>query len=399
MRTLPNTRVITYIRENVLADALFEETKLMELSLISGTNSSILGNIYVGRVKNIVKNIQSAFVEIEGGILCYLSLEDVKNPIYVKAKKQDRLAEGDELLVQVSREAVKTKAPSVTTSLSLTGKYLVLTTGNSVVGYSSKLRSGEKERLKELVQNWELPCGLIVRTNAALASTEALENEYAVLLEKYRFLTQQAVHRAVFSCVQKNRPSYLTSILGSRSDSLREIVTDDKELYRQIQDFLQEEMPEDTEKLRLYEERMQPLKALYRLEKGMEEALGQRVWLRSGGYLVIEPTEALTVIDVNTGKCISGKNKQETVRKINQEAAREIAHQLRLRNLSGIILVDFIDMEEKEDPEILLEMMREQLRADPLKATAVDMTKLGLMEITRKKEKKTLLEQAKECGI
>lgn len=402
MKTLDNTRIVTYIREGVLADALCENGHLVELSLISDKNSSILGNIYVGKVKNIVKNIQAAFVEIAEGIVCYLPLEDAKHPVYVKPKKQERLVEGDELLVQVSREAVKTKAPSVTTNLSLTGKYLVLTTGNCTIGYSSKLKPGEKERLKLLIRGFELSetgPGLIVRTNASLASLEELESEYQMLLKKYHFLTEQAIHRTVYSCVLKSRASYLTSILGSRSDSLQEIVTDNKELYEQIQEFLLEEMPQDVKKLRFYEDRLLPLKALYRLEKGMAEALSERVWLKSGAYLVIEPTEALTVIDVNTGKCIVGKNKQETIRKINQEAAREITRQVRLRNLSGIILVDFVDMEEKEDSEILLEMMKEQLKADPLKAAAVDMTKLGLMELTRKKQKKTLLEQAKECGI
>jgi len=397
---LDNTRIITYIKEGVLADALCEDGHLMELSLISDKNSSILGNIYVGKVKNIVKNIQAAFVEIADGMLCYLPLEDVRHPVYVKPKKQAGLVEGDELLVQVSREAVKTKAPSVTTNLSLTGKYLVMTTGNQTIGYSSRLSQEEKERLKLLIRDWELPdAGLIIRTNASRASAEELSEEFQKLLAKYRFLTEQAVHRTVYSCVQKSRPAYLTSILGSRSDMLKEIVTDDKELYEQIRDFLQEEMPKDAGKLRLYEDRLLPLKALYRLEKGLADALSERVWLRSGAYLVIEPTEALTVIDVNSGKCTAGKNKQETIKKINLEAAKEITRQLRLRNLSGIIVVDFVDMEEKEDSETLLEMMREQLKADPQKAAAVDMTKLGLMELTRKKQKKTLLEQAKECGI
>lgn len=398
--TLDNTRIITYIRDGVLADAFCENGVLTELSLISDHQTSILGNIYVGKVKNIVKNIQAAFVEIENGLLCYLPLEDVKSPIYVKHGKQNQLVEGDELLVQVAREAVKTKAPSVTTNLSLTGKYLVLTTGNCTVGYSSKLKTEEKDRLKELISGWDLPkVGLIVRTNAAMAEEEELLREYEELLRQHQFLTVQAVHRTAYSCVKKNPPAYLTSILGCRSDRLKEIVTDDRELYEEIQAFLLAQMPGDSEKLRLYEDKQLPLKTLYRLEKGLAEALGERVWLKSGAYLVIEPTEALTVIDVNTGKYTGGKNKQEAIRKINQEAAKEIARQLRLRNLSGIILVDFVDMAEKEASKKLLETMREMLKADPMKAAAVDMTELGLMELTRKKQKKTLLEQAKECGI
>ncbi|MCI8821600.1 MAG: ribonuclease E/G [Lachnospiraceae bacterium] len=397
---MESRRIITCVREGVLADALLEDGHLAELSLIPKKHASILGNIYTGRVKNIVKNIQAAFVEIEPGLLCYLPLEEVRSPIYTRPKKQERLAEGDELLVQVCREAVKTKAPSVTTNLNLTGKYLVLTTGNQVTGYSSRLKGEEKARLKGILEEWgRLPAGLIVRTNAGQAKETELWKECERLCETYRYLTEHAVHRTACSCVLESRPPYLTSILGSRSESLKEILTDDPKLYGQIRKFLMEEMPEDTEKLRFYEDTGLSLKALYRLEKGLNDALAARVWLKSGAYLVIEPTEALTVIDVNTGKYTGGRDKQETIRKINLEAAREIAGQLRLRNLSGIILVDFVDLDKKEAQEELLLYMRELLKRDSMKAAAVDMTALGLMEITRKKQKKTLAEQAKECGI
>lgn len=398
-----NIRVITYLREHILADALYCDGCLTELSLLPDHKASILGNIYIGKVKNIVKNIQAAFVEIEDGILCYLPLEDVRHPIRIRSARdgqENRLIEGDELLVQVSREAVKTKAPTVTTNLSLTGKYLVLTTGNLTVGYSSKLKEQQKEQLKTYVQNLgPLETGLIVRTNAASAAPEELNQEYSRLLVQYHFLTEQAIHRIVHSCVLKSRPDYLTSILGSFSESLTEILTDDQALYKQILDFLMEEMPKDAGKLRLYKDALLPLKALYSIEKGLFEALGSRVWLKSGAYLIIEPTEALTVIDVNSGKYSGRKNKQETIRKINQEAAHKIARQMRLRNLSGIIVVDFVDMETKEDTEQLIELMQKLLKSDPQKSTVIDMTGLGLMEITRKKQKKTLAEQAKECGI
>lgn len=398
-------RVLTHMREDVLADALFtkepeKNERLTELSLISTEKKPILGNIYVGKVKDIVKNIQAAFVEIADGILCYLPLQDVKLPIYVKQARQEKLTEGDELLVQVCREAVKSKAPSVTTNLSLTGKYLVLTTGNRVLGFSARLKAADKERLKILVQAFPPhEAGLIVRTDAAQAADEEIREEYERLFKRYTYLTEQAVHRSVHACVYKSPPPYLVSALGSGSGSLAEIVTDDRELYEQMREFLLEEAPRDAGKLRLHEDGQLSLAALYRLEKGLRDALSERVWLKSGAYLVIEPTEAMTVIDVNTGKYTGGKNKQETARRINQEAAREIAVQLRLRNLSGIILADFVDMDDEEDSENLLEYMRERLKTDSMKAAAVDMTRLGLMELTRKKQKKTLAEQAKECGI
>ncbi len=397
---MDNTRVITYIKEDVLADALLTDGRLSELSLSPSDARPLLGNIYVGRVKNIVKNIHAAFVEIEDGMLCYLPLEDAKAPIYTKSKKTERLAEGDELLVQVSREAQKTKVPSVTTQISLSGKYLVLNLGKPGVGCSAKLPAEERQRLKGLAERFPLPedYGLIMRTNAEGIQEAELHAEFDKLLAKQNFLTGQAIHRTVFSCVYRERPTYLNSILGNRSGTLKEIVTDDESIFQEIQDFLREEMPEEAGKLRLYKERLQPLKSLYRLEKGLSDALQARVWLKSGAYLVIEHTEAMTVIDVNTGKCITGKDKRETVRKINLEAAAEISRQLRLRNLSGMILVDFVDM-DGDGPHELLSFMRERLRDDPMKATAVDMTQLGLMELTRRKQKKPLREQAKECGL
>lgn len=393
-------RIITHWNDQALADALYEDGRLTELSLIPKGRETLLGNIYVGKVKNIVKNIQAAFVEIENGVVCYLPLEDVRHPIYTKPKNREALTEGDELLVQVSREAVKTKAPSVTTNLSLTGRYLVLTTGNRMTGYSARLGAADKKRLAELLETMEFPdAGVIVRTDAGAAEEKEIRAEAGRLLEQYRFLTEQAVHRTVYSCVKRSRPEYLASLFGSRCGSLTEILTDDPALYGQIRGFLLEEMPKEAEKLRLYEDRTLSLKALYRMEKGLSDALSRQLWLKSGASLVIEPTEALTVIDVNTGKCTRGKNRQETIRSINREAAGEIARQMRLRNLSGIILVDFVDMEKKEDGQELLSFMRRLLKGDPMKASAVDLTELGLMELTRKKQKKTLLEQAKECGL
>ena len=248
-------RILTFLRPDVLADAYYEDNTLTELSLIPRGKESLLGNIYVGRVKNIAKNIRAAFVEVEGGMICYLPLEDVQEPVWACMKKGEQLAEGDLLLVQVSREAVKSKAPSVTTHLNLSGKYLVLTTGNRRMGYSSRFSAEEKERLKALTGQWaEDDAGWIVRTNAAKACSEELEMEHRRLLSQYEYLRTRAVHRLACSCVWKSRPPYLDTILGSRENILQEILTDDTDLYAQIRQFMEEEMPEDLEKLRLYED-------------------------------------------------------------------------------------------------------------------------------------------------
>ena len=188
-------------------------------------------------------------------------------------------------------------------------------------------------------------------------------------------------------------PEYLYSLQNLNQGQLDAIITDDLAIYEQIRDYLQEFQPENCQKLRFYEDKLVSLNKLYSLDIRLQEALQERVWLKSGGYLVIQPTEALIVIDVNSGKSIAKKQAQEHYLKINLEAAEEIAHQLRLRNLSGIIIIDFIDMKSEEDNDTLMKSLRSYVRTDHVRVQVVDMTKLHLVELTRKKIKKSLKEQ------
>lgn len=188
-------------------------------------------------------------------------------------------------------------------------------------------------------------------------------------------------------------PGYIAAIRDSFGGTLEEIITDVPEYHRELKAYLEMCQKEDAGCLTLYEDSLLPLGRLYSLETAFEKALGKNVWLKSGGYLVIEPTEAMTVIDVNTGKYSGRKKMQDTVYKINMEAADEIGRQLRLRNLSGIIIVDFIDMERDEDRKALLAHLGEVVLKDPVKTTVVDMTALNLVELTRKKVRKPLHEQ------
>lgn len=186
---------------------------------------------------------------------------------------------------------------------------------------------------------------------------------------------------------------YIKQLRNMRQDELDEIITDDKEIYEQAHEFLKAHQPGDLDKLRFYSDESYSLWKLYGLETILDDAIRTRVWLKSGGYLVIEPTEALTVVDVNTGKYDGNKNAEATFVKINQEAAAETAKQLRLRNISGIIIIDFIDMKTEADKLDVLSTLNSELKKDPVKATLVDMTKLNLAEVTRKKVKKSLREQ------
>ena len=367
----------------------------MEISCDIEEERSLIGNIYVGKVKNIVKNIDAAFVEIKKGVLCFLPLSEAEDAIFTNPKDNKKLTIGDELLVQVLKDGVKTKAPVVSTNLNFTGRYFVFTTKRKEeLGVSNKLESADRKRLQDFVrQKDDDDFGVIIRTNAKTATEKELDAEYAYLKEIHNKVVNFGVHKTVFSLLMQDEAPYIKQLRNIRQDELEEIITDDKEIYEQAREFLSKHQPGDLDKLRLYEDESYSLWKLYGLETVLDDATRTRVWLKSGGYLVVEPTEALTVIDVNTGKYDGNKKADATFKKINLEAAIETAKQLRLRNISGIIIIDFIDMKSEEDKQDVLNALTQELKKDPVKAALVDMTKLNLAEVTRKKVKKSLREQ------
>ena len=409
--------------------ALLSDGHCRSLTLESG-DESLLGNIYIGKVKNVVKNINAAFIDLGGGKTGYFSLAENPVPLYVDelnrmssysgqepdsalVKSARKLKAGDELLVQVSRDALKTKDPSVTCCLNFPGTYMVLTVGKPQIGFSAKIKDNVwKERVREaLLAHKDERFGLIVRTNGAAASIDTLCAETEKLKQQMDELFARAACRTCYSLLEQGTPPYIQSLRDAKKGTLSEIITDVPEYAKKIEAWLEEEKEADKEqkenqpqadknesinqavpKLSLYTDENLPLMKLYRMESVLKSASDRRVWMKSGGYLVIEPTEALTVIDVNTGKYTGKKTPAETILKINLEAAHEVARQLSLRNLSGIIIVDFIDMESKEDQETLMRTLGEELSRDPVKTILVDMTQLGLVEITRKKVRRPLHE-------
>lgn len=370
---------------------------VMQINVRDTDSKRILGNIYIGKIKNIAANIEAAFVELEGGLLCYVPLSELKTAICTNRTWTGKPRPGDEVLIQVTKEALKTKLPGATGKLSLTGTYLVLTTGKCILGLSGKLSSSVKERLKGALSDLVTEdYGFIVRTNAAYVGEEEIRREAQMLAEQYEGLMQRAKSRSCFSCLYWAEQDCMEDLRGTNLGTLTEIVTDLPEVRNAAEAFLKTYGKDSPAVVRFYEDAILPLYKLYSLEKVLEEALRERVWLKSGGYLVIQPTEALTVIDVNTGKFDGHKKPEETFRKINREAAKEAARQMRLRNLSGILLIDFIDMKDPDHTRELASYLRECLKTDPVKADFVDFTKLGLAEITRKKVLKPLREQLRE---
>ena len=376
----------------------------MELMLEEKGKKSILGNIYVGQVENIAANIQAAFVMIDPDTRCYLPLSDVKNPVFSSGRTGDApLRPGDMLLVQVSREAMKGKLPAVTTNLNFTGKYLVLTTGEKKIGFSKKLIQEEKNKLNKWLEEERAVSpreyGIVVRTNAGEASKEEFLTELSFLKSLYEKTAVYGRSRTCFSCVYETEPFYMNAVRDTYSKHLDEIVTDIPEVFEHITAYLKEVSHGEENKVRLYEDALLPLYKLYRIGMVLEEVQKQKVWLKSGGFLVIQQTEAFVSIDVNSGKFTGKKKAEETYRKINLEAAGEIARQLRLRNLSGIILIDFINMENPDHQDELFHVLQKHLRKDSVKAKAVDITPLHILEMTRKKVRRPLSEDLKEISL
>lgn len=397
-----NRKLIITKQKDHIVTAVMEEEQVVELHCSNEEPSEApkLGNIYVGRVKNVVANINAAFIEVEGGVECYYAILENPAPIFTKKIGKKSLCIGDELLVQISKEAVKTKAPTVTSKLNLTGKYAVLTYGDTRAGVSAKIEKSERDELQALAKEYATAeYGIIMRTNAKGVSKELLEKELQGLVSDYQKLVAVAPTRICFSKLRSAPKEYLTELRNIYQEGLTDIIVEDKQIYEEVKHYLSEEQPEDLEKLRLYEDKLLPLHKLYGIEKHLEHALKEYVWLKSGAYLVIQPTEALTVIDVNTGKCVSKKKDEDTYYKINLEAAKEAARQIRLRNLSGIILIDFINLSNQEYMDNLLYALTKELKKDPVVTTFVDVTKLQLVEITRKKVRRPLHEVLSLGGL
>ncbi len=370
---------------------LFEDGKAMEIRCYEA--DSILGNVYRTRVSNLSPNINAAFVDIKKGESCYLSMDDYHG---------EKLKVGDLVTVQVVRDKIKTKRYAVTTDISLQGDYAV-TTLFAPVGVSSKITdSARKKELKTLMQNLliaeqdaqfylaegnvaeierikKLTLGGIIRTQAEHAEDAAITREIEGQARLLYSIMKKSEYATQYTCLYHTEVEYIKDIRRMHALQDVEIVTD---------------IPEVTEaipKIPLYTDEY-TLTLRYSLASLLEKTLSKRAYLKSGAYLVIEPTEAMTVIDVNSGKSIKGKNAEEQFLKINIEAAKEIARQLRLRNISGIVMIDFINMKEESHNHELMKNLAEYVRTDPVRTTVVDMTKLGLVELTRQKGKRALHE-------
>ncbi|MGN0435778.1 MAG: ribonuclease E/G [Wujia sp.] len=354
---------------------------------------SIVGNVYMGRISNIVENIGAIFVDIKNGESCYLAMED-----YIPEKKP---RVDDLVLVQVVKDRIKTKQANVTTNISITGDYVIVQ-ANGVVGASNKSKSiAEKENKKEFVRQIindfdntkkciDIHYGAIIRTEAFQVSEEELKKETVRLLCQLDDMINLSKYSKSYSCLLHKESKYVADAMFYNRTADAAVITDLQEVYDHIIDTLNNAAGLDH--VTLYKDESISLASLYNLNVAVDKALSQKAFLKSGAYLVIEPTEAMVVIDVNSGKAIKGKCSEEAILKINMEAAKEIARQLRIRNLSGMILIDFISMKSSANNDILMEELRKEVLFDRIPTLVVDMTKLGIVEVTRKKLHKPIYE-------
>ncbi len=366
----------------------------------SKTEQEIVGNIYIGRVSEVVPGMDGAFVSISSSQKVFLPLRECKNLILINRnldpEKAISLKQGDELVVQITSAAVKTKLPGAAGSLSFTGNYCVCQMNGHGIHFSKKLSPEQIQELKQAISNTDIPgrkgCSFTIRTNAGLLpDLEPLFMEMKQFAELISEIRQTCMHRTVYSCLYQNETETVKALKGIPLDRYDEIVTDCPAAYRELEHF------PSPAGLRFYQDELLALAKLYSLETHLKQALSKTVWLSCGGYLVIEPTEAMTVIDVNSGKGtnVKGSKRNHLYFNVNLEAAKEIARQLKLRNLSGMIMVDFINMDSKEEEKKLLQSLGKWLENDPIKTRLVDITALGIVEITRKKERKPLKEYFK----
>ena len=397
MNRLAITRVAIKEKSNKkhLAYIMLDEKRDFVDFQVFNHEESLLNSIYVARVDNIVPNINAAFVRISPKQVCYLPLEDVQAPLYVKKQSDLKvLSIGDEIVVQVVKDAIKTKDPVVSTKLTLAGRYCVLTTESTALGVSRKLSGEEQGRMNELLHaevgslSKDNNFGMIIRTNALEATEDELKIDLTETIERFLLLKSKASHLTAFSVLETTDAPYIQKLKSTDISALDGIYTDEDDIFTEIQ----EKLPylKDKDLLSLYKDDRVSLSTLYNFRGSLDKLVEKRVWLKSGANIIIEQLETMTVVDVNSGKNLS---KNETaLLEINKEAAVEIARQLRLRNISGMIIIDFINMKTKEHMDELVAVLKAQIKKDSIPCAFMDVTKLGLVELTRKKTYKSLKE-------
>jgi len=391
--------ILTHIHGRAMS-LLVQNDLLTTAQVIPFSNPDQVGEIYIGKIKNVLKNINAYFVEIGEGQICYLSFQDAQSAYVLNRKLPEaipsHLVQGDELPVQITKNPLKTKLASVSAALELQSEYFVIKAGMAGLGVSNKIDKVRTKQIRSILEpllptDAAIPFTVIARTSCQELKEDRLVEEFHQQCKNFLALFQNAHFKTCFSCLQANSSPVCTAVYNVPAHEYQEIVTDDPAWYELLQSDANLKNC-----IRLYSNENITLANLYGLHAKLENACSRKVWMKSGANLIIEQTECLNTIDVNTGKNLKGNSPNDTILQINKEAAREAAIQIRLRNLSGIIIIDFINMNDKKLEEELLKYLSELTATDPVPTRVIDITPLGLVEITRKKINSSLSEQLKE---
>lgn len=378
--------------------AVVENGVLQELYIERLRNKGIVGNIYKGQVSRVLPGMEAAFVDIGLERAAFLHVNDLDLP---EGEDEERsrpaiselLHEGQDLLVQVIKDPIGTKGARLTTHITVPSRYLVYMPNSSNVGISSKIdQEDERNRLRELVtccMEKAKSGGYIARTAAEGTNTDELERDVQFLCKLWDSIKENATSLGSGNVVHEDLPLAFRALRDMVGESIEKVRIDSRETFQRLQRFAQRYVPSIAERIEHYQGE-RPIFDLYGIEDEVQRALERKVQLKSGGYLIIDQTEAMTTIDVNTGAFVGSRNLEETIFKTNLEAAQAISRQLRLRNLGGIIILDFIDMTQEEHKQQVIRALEKALEKDHAKTQVSEVSTLGLVEMTRKRTRESL---------
>ena len=396
----------TYVisrREGQILSFLFDSDGKTERIWAEDQKTQRPGNFYLARITKLVPGQDAAFIDYAPGKSGYLQLDTCGNAIVIHKGSAPALQAGDELVVSLRRINAGPKLPVFSGTLELTGFYSAVRLKKESPGISRKMDDESRKIWRDRALEWqeqaqEQDIQIIVRTNAQFAEADTVRREVFSFLEQFRRIREKAAHSVCPYTLYQQPAGWLRALCDLPVSGTEKIVISDETLFREAEQFLSDQGSPLLSVLRRYDDPMLKMESLYSLETRLKEALDRKVWLKSGGFLVIEQTEALVSIDVNAGKSSVGRKKEtkeEQALKINLEAAYETARQLRLRNLGGIIIVDFVKMRQEEHRRQIVDLLQKCLSQDPEPCSAPEFTKLGLVEFTRKKTEKSLADTLK----
>jgi ribonuclease G len=428
------SEILINVRPNETRVAYLENGNLIDLKIERKTSPTLVGSVHRGKVIRVLPGMQAAFVDIGLDRAAFLYVGDVRDDLdseggelfedhddkvpepgaaatepisgdepaaINRPRIQELLDEGQSILVQVAKDPLGSKGARITTHISLPGRHVVFMPTLNHLGVSRRIEDpAERERLRKIVASIEPKGGVIVRTAGEGATEASLKFDIDYLHRLWQEVQRNYEKRTKPGSVHNELDVELRALRDLLNEDVDRVITDDEESYKRISSFISQFMPKFKNKASLYQE-ARPLFDQYEIDIEISRSMERKIWLKSGGYIVIDEAEALVVIDVNTGKYVGKKDFEDTILKTNLEALREIAHQLRIRNCGGIIIIDFIDMEKEAHREKVMQSLRDELVRDRARTTVVAMSNLGLVEMTRKRIRpslvKTLCEPCTYC--